>query len=256
MTTLLIVVTRELVTKNITRQGELLQRESKDIPISIFSKDQLVNLPPPVQKYFSTVLTDGQPYITFVTLEHEGYFKTDLKKDWVPIKGVQSFTTHSPGFQWIGKTSLFTAVDQYVEGEGSLRVFLFNLFKIIEGKGKEYNSGELLRWLGESVWFPTNLLPSANLQWSPIDDQRANLTYSYDNLELSYVVTFNAKGEITQLETQRYMEDEGLTTWIGRVTEYQSVNDMKIPMEIEAIWEIEGTQHPYARFTVTKIEHF
>jgi len=59
-----------------------------------------------------------------------------------------------------------------------------------EENGKFINQGELLRWLGESVWFPTNLLPSDNIKWESIDDKSAKLLFSYQDLELVYIHNF------------------------------------------------------------------
>ncbi|MEO6851161.1 MAG: DUF6544 family protein, partial [Mucilaginibacter sp.] len=66
-------------------QVKQLFAESKSITGKKFSYQQLVGLPSPVQRYFKHVLKDGQPYISYIRLKHDGQFKTDLKKDWVNI---------------------------------------------------------------------------------------------------------------------------------------------------------------------------
>ena len=114
---------------------------------------------------------------------------------------------------------------------------------------------ELLRWLGESVWFPTNLLPSGNLHWSPVDINRARLDYSYDGLNLFYIVDFNEKGEIVRLETERYMGQDRSETWIGRCSEYKESCGMKIPFVVEAAWLINGEEKNYGRFFLREIEY-
>ena len=68
-----------------------------------------------------------------------------------------------PGFIWKGTTSMFVARDMYISGKGRLVVSLLSLYKIMDAKGENYNQGELLRWLGESVLYPTNLLPDERL---------------------------------------------------------------------------------------------
>ena len=112
----------------------------------------------------------------------------------------------------------------------------------------------MLRWLGESVWFPTNLLPSENLQWSRIDSTSAKLTFSYNNIEIFYIVSFNDKGEITQMTTERYM-NEDLETWVGKLMNYKEINSVIIPTEIEAIWKLEEGDYSYVRFNIKKIEY-
>lgn len=180
---------------------------SKNISNKTFDYGQISDLPEPVQHYFKHVLKEGYPYISYVRLTHEGQFKTGQNRNWINIKGEQYFTTEKPGFIWKGKASIFTARDMYLSDNGRLVVTLLSLFNIVDGQGESFNQGELLRWLGESVWFPTNLLPNDKLQWIPIDDTSSKLTFEYNGLSLYYIVSFNDNNEITQVETMRYMEE-------------------------------------------------
>jgi hypothetical protein len=222
---------------------------------NIFSYSQLQGLPEPVQRYFRHVIKEGQPYVSYVRLMHDGQFKTAPNKDWVNIKGEQYFTTAKPGFIWKGSTSIFTANDQYISNRGKLTVSLFSLFKIAGGEGEKYDQGELLRWLAESVWFPTNLLPNENLQWKPVDMHHAHLVFTYKGLSLLYLVTFNDKDEIAQLETKRYMNEKSLETWIGKISDYGVKNGMMIPFSIEAIYKLKEGDYSYAKFNVKRIEY-
>jgi hypothetical protein len=229
--------------------------QSTKISGKTFTYDVLLGLPGPVQRYFKCVLKNGQPYISYARLTHNGQFKTSQEKQWMNIEGEQYFTTEKPGFIWKGNTPMFTARDMYIADHGRLVVSLFSVYTIVDGKGEKFDQGELLRWLGESVWFPTNLLPSKNLQWTPIDDRSAKLTYTYQDLTVFYIVTFNDTNEIAQLETKRYLGEENLETWIGKLTEYKEINGMVIPMHIEAIWKLEEGDYSYAKFKVKKIEY-
>jgi hypothetical protein len=150
---------------------------------------------------------------------------------------------------------MFTANDQYISDRGKLIVSLFSVLKIAGGEGKKYDHGELLRWLAESVWFPTNLLPNGNLQWKPIDSLTAQLTFTYNSLSLLYLVSFNDKDEIAQLETKRYMNEKSLETWICKVSDYREKNGIIIPFTIEAIYRLKKGDYSYAKFNVKRIEY-
>ena len=100
---------------------------------------------------------------------------------------------------------------------------------IVDGKGETYNQGELLRWLSESVLYPTNLLPGERMQWSSIDSQSAKFTFDNNGLSLFYIVTFNDVGEMTQLETKRYMDKENLETWVIKLANYKELNGTVVP---------------------------
>ena len=150
---------------------------------------------------------------------------------------------------------MFTARDMYLEGKGRLAVSLFGLIRIVNEKGPEIDQGELLRWLGESVWFPTNLLPGNKMKWLPVDDSTAKLIFEHKGLSVYYMVTFNDNNEIEKLETERHMGDEGLKKWVGRVSDYHEVNGMKVPSVIEASWLLDDGKYTYGRFRVQQTHY-
>lgn len=220
-----------------------------------FSQVQLSGLPEPVQRYFNHVLKEGQPYINYASITHDGQFKTALDKEWMNINGEQYATTEKPGFIWKGTTAMFTARDLYIADKGRLTVSLFSLVKVVDAKGPQYDQGELLRWLGESVLYPTNLLPGERLQWSAIDSQSARLALNYKGLSLFFLVTFNAVGEIIQLETKRYMNEKDLETWVIKVAGYKGLNGVAVPIVFDVLWRLKKGDFSYARFNVKSIEY-
>ena len=234
---------------------EELFAQSNNISAKTFSYEQLSGLPEPVQRYFRHVLKDGQPYISYVRLTHDGQFRAGLDKEFTNIEGEQYFTAEKPGFIWKGTTSMFTARDMYVADKGRLIVTLFSLYNIVNGSGENFNEGELQRWLAESVWFPTNLLPSERNQWSPIDANSAKLSFKYKAISFSYIVTFNEVGEITQMETKRFLGEENREAWLCKMADYREINGVIIPMKAEVIWKLEKGEVSYARFNVKKIEY-
>jgi hypothetical protein len=234
--------------------GELFAHASDSSSNTYHSQD-IDTLPEPVQRYFKLVLKEGQPYISYVRMTHDGQFKSGLDKEWVNITGVQYATTSTPGFIWKGTTSLFTARDMYIADKGRLVVSILSLIKVVDAKGAAYNQGELLRWLGESVLYPTNLLPSEWLQWSAIDSHSARLDFNYKDLSLFYIVTFNDLGEITQLETERYMDEKQLATWIIRLEKYVELNDVTVPTVFEVMWRLEKGDFSYAKFRMTDVQY-
>jgi hypothetical protein len=232
-----------------------LLSESKPIPGQRFQPHQLSGLPEPVQRYFKHVLKIGQPYINHVGLTHDGQFKMGLDKDWMDIEGEQYFTTAKPGFIWKGATWMFTAFDSYVNDSGQLTAWVLSCIKVADGKGEHFNEGELQRWLAESVWFPTNLLPSEWLSWSAVDEQTAKLSFNYKRVSFSFTVSFNEIGEIAQMETQRFMTETKREAWLCQFLDYQNKNGMMIPMLGEVSWLLEKEDFCYAKFKVKTIQY-
>lgn len=220
-----------------------------------YGLQQLQKLPEPVRKYFENILHDGQPYIHFVRLKHDGRFRTGINGDWIPITGEEYFNARHPGFLWRGRTKFFTAVDSYIGRTGNLKVYLFSFMRIINSSGPKISQGELLRWLGESVWFPTALLPDEHLHWEPIDAHHALVICTYANLMVYYTVTFNQMFEISMLETSRFKGNGQQEHWIGQLSEYKRINNVSIPTRIKATWQLFEGSFEYADFTLKEIAY-
>ena len=151
---------------------------------------------------------------------------------------------------------MFVARDMYLADEGRLIATSLSTINVVDIHGKQqYNESELLRWLGESVWFPTNLLPSEKLQWTGIDNSSAKLTFNYNGLSLFYIINFNNTGEIIQMETKRYMDEKRLETWIINPAKYEERNGIIIPVQAEVFWRLKEGDFGYAKFNVTEIEY-
>jgi hypothetical protein len=237
------------------REIKELFAQSKNISDRTFHKSQLDNLPDPVRSYFNHILKEGQPYISYFRMKHNGQFKTALDKGWVNITGEQYATTEKPGFIWKGTTAMFVARDMYISDIGRLIVALFSIYNVVDVKGEKYNEGELLRWLGESILYPTNFLPSERLQWFPIDSKTAKLIFNYKGLSLFFKITFNEIGEITEMETKRYMGEENLETWVIKTTNYKELNNIIVPTAFDVIWRLDKGDFSYAKFNITEVEY-
>ncbi len=229
--------------------------ESKSITYKKFSFQQLEGLPEPVQRYFKHILKEAQPYISYARIKHNGQFKTSIEKKWINIKGEQYATTEKPGFIWKGTTAMFVARDMYISDKGRLIATLLSLFNVLDARGEKYNEGELLRWLGESVLYPTNFLPNEKLKWLPIDSNTAKLIFDYKGLSLFFKITFNEVGEITEMETKRYMDEQNRETWVIKATNYKKLNDIWIPTFFDVLWRLDKVDFSYAKFNITEVEY-
>lgn len=238
-----------------SKEVKELFSQSESISEQKFHKFQIDNLPEPVQRYFNHILKEGQPYISYARIKHDGQFKAGFDKDWVNITGEQYATTGKPGFIWKGTTSMFVARDMYISDKGRLIVSIFSLVNVVNAKGENYNQGELLRWLGESVLYPTNLLPGNRLEWIPIDSNTAKLVFNYKGLSLFFKITFNAIGEITEMETKRYMDAKNEETWVIKATNYKEFNNVMIPASFDVLWRLDKGDFSYAKFNITEVEY-
>ena len=83
--------------------------------------------------------------------------------------------------------------DAYAGGEGVLGANLFGAVPVARaGPNPRMNEAELQRYLSETPWYPTALLPAAGIAWDGIDDRRARATVEDGSVSASAVFHFDA----------------------------------------------------------------
>lgn len=185
---------------------------------------ELDGLPAPVQRYFRAALTDGQPIIAAVTLEHHGLFNLGEVADrWKPFTSRQRVITHRPGFVWDGKVAMLPGLnvrvhDAYVAGEGILHPAILGLFTIVDlPRTDALARDELMRYFAEAAWYPTALLPSQGVRWEAVDEEFARAVLTDGSLSVSLLFHFGQDGTIDSVRS-----DAGRKSyWRGAISALQ-----------------------------------
>lgn len=236
------------------------------VPARYDATRELQGLPAPVQRYFRTVLTDGQPLVAAATVEHRGTFNMGEAADrWKPFTSQQRVVIRRPGFVWDGKVAMLPGLnvhvhDAYVAGVGILHPAILGLFTLIDLRGAgEVARGELMRFFAEAAWYPTALLPSQGVRWEAVDDHSARGTIADGGLSLTMTFRFAADGTMhTARAEARGRTVAGkivMTPWEGRWSDTQSRDGMRVPMTGEVAWLTPEGRKPYWRGTVSALRY-
>jgi len=227
---------------------------------------ELEGLPAPVQRYFHTVLQEGQPLVAAVSVEHTGTLNmSDTGEHWKPFTSRQHVITRRPGFVWDARIRLAPAIsvfvnDAYIAGKGILTAAVAGLVPVLnQPHSPELAEGELMRFFAEAAWYPTALLPSQGVIWEVVDDSSAKATLKDGNTMLSLLFRFTVNGLIESV----YVEARGRsvagtvipTPWEGRWRNYEQCGGMRIPLEGEVAWLLPDGPHPYWRGRITTISY-
>jgi hypothetical protein len=151
-------------------------------------------------------------------------------------------------------------VDMYKAGEGALRAKILSSVTVVnEEPSPELNSGELMRYLAETVWFPTALLPGEGVDWTPIDENSAVATLNHKGTGVSLTFHFNSRNEVERVTAKnRPREVDGTfepTPWMGNFRNYQVRNGMLIPIDGEVEWILPEGDLSYWRGHLQGIEY-
>jgi hypothetical protein len=228
--------------------------------------NELIGLPAPVQRYFRAVLTEGQPMIVAVSVDHTGTFNMSETGDqWKPFSSTQRVITQRPGFDWEARIAMLPGMpvrvhDAYIAGEGLLHASLFGLMSMANLRGTpEMAQGELLRFFAETAWYPTALLPSQGVQWEAVDDTSAKATLKDGETTVSLLFRFNEHGLIESVRAEaRGRTVAGAvipTPWEGRWSNYELRDGMRIPIEGEVAWMLPEGPKPYWRGRITSLRY-
>ena len=253
----------DLVADARSRTGTESETDAETDADETFEPGDVEALPAPVRRYFETVLDEGQPHVRTVRLEQVGEFRLGgADAGWKPLEATQHYTVDPPGFVWdatIDVAPLLPArvVDAYAHGEGYLRGKLLSTITVVDvGPDPEMNESELVRYLAETPWFPTALLPAAGVEWEPIDERSARATLEHDGNEASVVFHFDDENLIERVTTGRYrQEDDAMAPWEGRFWAYEQHNGMRIPTEAEVAWDLPAGEVSYWRARIEAIEY-
>ena len=253
---------------NIATRALLNQLDNAKVARGIARYDaaEIKSLPAPVQRYFALVLTDGQPIIRGADITLKGSFNMSLEApQWKLFTSEQRVVTSRPGFVWNARIRLFPAVpvrvhDAYVAGTGFLRPSILGLASLgdVQGTGT-IATGELMRWLAESVWYPTALLPSQGIEWQSVDATSAQATMTDGDVPLTMLFRFGDDGLISGIHVDARGAlidgDTVMMPWVGRFRDYRRQDNMTIPFFGEVAWITPHGEKPYFRGSVTQLTY-
>lgn len=227
---------------------------------------ELADLPAPVQRYCRTALSDGQPLIRRVHLRHHGTFNLSADGErWRPFVSEQVVVLQPAVFDWNAQVQLAPGLtvrvhDAYVAGTGVLQAAVWGLVSVMKLRGGgAIAEGELMRFAAESAWYPTVLLPGHGIRWEAVDERAAAATLTDRAVSVRLVFRFNDDGLIDRVETAtrgRVVGDQIVPTpWQARVWNYTTRDGMRIPLEGEVAWIINGVERPYWRGRIEELTY-
>lgn len=231
-----------------------------------YAESEVTDLPDPVQRYFQSVLRNGQPMIRTARLTQQGEFLVKERPPrWGAFSASHLAAVSPPSFDWDARIAWAPGVkvfvrDAYLAGAGLLHAAAFGVLTLTRQHGtRELAEGELMRYLAETPWYPTALLPGHGVSWTAIDDSSARATLTDNATTVSLDFTFDDDGLITGVwSSARYRDVNGSPTpmpWQGRFGRYEVHSRIRIPARGEVAWVGPEGAMPYWRGTITSVSY-
>lgn len=213
--------------------------------------DDLRALPDPVSRYFKHVLAAEQAAIRAMRMTQDGELRTNFHwQRWSKFRANHVVRPDNRSFSWDARVQVFPLIhvrvrDAYADGVGSGQVQLLSALYLASDRDKpELNSSSLHRYLAEAVWYPTALLPSAGVQWRPIDGRTASATLCDSGSTVSLEFRFNDAAEIVGIYSEgrwrRAAKGYERTPWEGHFSTYRRHQGVLVPSYGEVGWYANG----------------
>lgn len=228
----------------------------------IIQEETFVSLPSPVKRWLGYAQVVGKGNIYAARIKQKAEMRLKSNSNWMSVEAEQYFSIQEPGFIWDAHVKAapfisFAGRDKYFEGKGNMLIKILSLVPVANGTGKEINQGTLLRYLAETMWFPTAVLQDY-ITWQEIDDYTAKATMSYKGVTASGIFSFNEKGEVNHFVADRYGDFNGeysLETWAIPVSDYKVFNGIKIPTKGKVTWQLDSGDFNWFNFEIIHADY-
>jgi hypothetical protein len=157
---------------------------------SIILEKDVKYLPEIIQQWMQASGVIGKEKVSSVRLIQIGEMRTTSKSKWMSFMATQSFNVEQPSFIWITEVDVFPIIkmvgrDKLFNGQGEMLIKLASLLPVVnEANNKKINSGSMLRYLAEIVWFLSAALNNY-ISWEAIDETSAKAQLTINDESVS-----------------------------------------------------------------------
>jgi hypothetical protein len=223
---------------------------------------ELEGLPAPVQRFFRRNLDVGGPHLSCVRLRQSGTLRERQGQPWTEFEAEEYIVASTPALVWYARLRPFPLVwvdsrELLMPSRAHVLAKIFSTVSSVDRDDDATRDAMLLRWMMDLVFVPSALLPREGVSWTPLDDDRAELSLRDGEIEVHGIFVFDDKGDIVRFESEeRPWIGESRprsALWIAEFSEHRSFGSLSIPTSLALRWELDGQTFPYQQ---TKLDLF
>lgn len=226
----------------------------------VVTGQKIASLPPIVQTWLHRSGIVGKPSVSTVHLHQRGILRTAPRGKWMPVSAEQYFSVQPPGFLWLADVKMMPFVplagrDKYADGQGHMLIKALSLIPLADSKGPEIDQGTALRYLGETIWFPSAAL-SEYISWEALDAVSARASITWGNITASGIFCFSENGDMTAFQADRFYDRQGTSTrerWRIDAKDWKEFNGVRVPVKFDVTWKLQEGDFTWFRMEVTDL---
>jgi hypothetical protein len=227
---------------------------------ALITDAMLAPLPPAAQRYFRYAGVVERPVPRLVRLTQKGRIRNSETASWMDFEADETYSTSPPAFiwrAWLPARVMPVALgrDEYLEGKGSILIKLLSLVPVADEHGEQLAAAGLMRYLNESMWFPSALL-GPNAAISPVDDSTFRVTLTDRGMTAEALFVVDGEGRLVTFRAQRFnTASNSVESWETPVAGYRSMNGLNLPTTGSAVWKRPAGDLTYIELEVTSLSY-
>jgi len=249
-------VYRNEVTNNLLLSSHVIQSELTETDIQ--------TLPEPVKKYIRYTGAIGKPKVTCFKIEFTGKLRKDNESEWMPFSSVQyNFLNTSTRLFFLNATMKHLPVAGFhcfINGNASMDIRLFSLFKVQYETGKEMGIAETVTFFNDMCCMAPATLIDKRIKWISVEKNRVKASFTNNHITITGTLYFNDKGELTNfISADRYATLENgemqKIPWSTPLKNYKRLKESKLATDASTIYNYPSGVFCYGTFNLTNIEY-
>lgn len=132
--------------------------------------------------------------------------------------------------------------DTYINGTGRMLGKLLGLIPVADGKGPEFDAGELVTWLNDAVLVAPSMLLDGDTTWADVDEAAFEVSVSDAGRTVMARVEVDERGAPSNFSTRdRYADLPGglvRAEWTTPIEGWRVVDGRPLPEQGRAIWHL------------------
>ncbi len=224
------------------------------------TEDDLAGLPTAAQRYLRFMGVVGRPRDWSFRAHFTGRFRLRPGLPWMPLESWQYNSAIAVArlfymrIRFAGVVPLF-GWDTYVGGRGRMRGRLLGIVTVVDGRGDEFDIGELVTYLNDAVLMSPSMLLSRATSWSEVDDRSFDVSLTDRGRTVTARVFLDERGAPCDFSTtDRFASLPGglvRARWTTPVEGWRVVDGRATPERASVIWHFPEGPFTYGEFRLT-----
>jgi hypothetical protein len=222
----------------------------------VVSAAEVAALPETVQRYLTFMGAVGAPRHCSFTARFTGRFRLRPSLGWMPAEAWQYNSALGGGVARIFVMRIrfagvvpMTGVDSYLRGRGRMLGKLLGVVTVADGRGSEFDVGELTTYLNDALLLAPSLLLRPGTEWKQLDQATFEVTLTDRGQRVSGRVTIDERGApVDFATTDRFADLPGglrRAEWHTPIDRWGEAGGRPRPESVRASWRLPQGDLPY-----------